>query len=514
MPNSRCWQVLALSPEADERSIKRQYAKLLKVTRPDEDPVAFQRLREAYEQALQSVREALTETSHRQRCTPKDRTALQTSAPSPHTQAIALLETFDDRAIERTWNEATARGIERSLEPLLLRHCLKAGAACPNLLRWGLEERQWLTPWQAFQHSDLEQRHLSSQLTMALHAKLEHYLAAGEYAHFVDCLTQASRQGWLGELSRRQTLQVHVLTLLMDNQDWPPSLFEDICRLFAWDLPGAAPPIADEHWQALHRRCEQRARLTKLHTLADRRKQAPSPEANAAALFLQVRQPDRQKALAAGFGEADWQACEQLSDTFATRFADLLGLFPMHDPWFWKQLIEQRRSPHEIKRAAATLTMALALQSLPGGGLAVMLIMLPLYALGGLLGAKVGQWLLGLWYVASSLQDLDLRVTAWCARKGIIRDRRYPVIRTVGPRVALGLVIWSWLGVLGLFTAVFTGIIGVLQPTGLAPQHSEYRWRKPLQAIYRIAGLSGLQWVFCAAMIVVIGYVRVQGGGG
>ncbi|MGE8169469.1 hypothetical protein ACQKO7_14815 [Pseudomonas putida] len=54
----------------------------------------------------------------------------------------------------------------------------------------------------------------------------------------------------------------------------------------------------------------------------------------------------------------------------------------------------------------------------------------------------------------------------------------------------------------------------MLQPTGLAPQHSEYRWSKPLQAIYRIAGLSGLQWVFCAAMIVVIGYVRVQGGGG
>ena len=47
-----CWSVLALAPGADERSIRRQYARLLKVHRPDEDPEAFQRLREAYEQAL------------------------------------------------------------------------------------------------------------------------------------------------------------------------------------------------------------------------------------------------------------------------------------------------------------------------------------------------------------------------------------------------------------------------------------------------------------------------------
>ena len=46
------WTLLGLNDDADERTVKRQYAKLLKVTRPDEDPEAFQRLREAYERAL------------------------------------------------------------------------------------------------------------------------------------------------------------------------------------------------------------------------------------------------------------------------------------------------------------------------------------------------------------------------------------------------------------------------------------------------------------------------------
>ncbi|WP_419735890.1 hypothetical protein [Pseudomonas sp. COR18] len=47
-----CWEVLGLPSDADPRSIKRQYASLLKRTRPDDDPEGFQRLREAYEQAL------------------------------------------------------------------------------------------------------------------------------------------------------------------------------------------------------------------------------------------------------------------------------------------------------------------------------------------------------------------------------------------------------------------------------------------------------------------------------
>lgn len=59
-----CWEILGLPSDADTRSIKRQYATLLKRTRPDDDPEGFQRLREAYEHALNwsdSMRQNATE---------------------------------------------------------------------------------------------------------------------------------------------------------------------------------------------------------------------------------------------------------------------------------------------------------------------------------------------------------------------------------------------------------------------------------------------------------------------
>lgn len=49
--------LLGLDAGADERAIKRAYAKQLRVTRPEDDPVAFQRLHEAYQAALTQLRE-------------------------------------------------------------------------------------------------------------------------------------------------------------------------------------------------------------------------------------------------------------------------------------------------------------------------------------------------------------------------------------------------------------------------------------------------------------------------
>ena len=43
------WDILGIGDDADAKAIKRAYARALKSTRPDEDPIGFQRLNDAYE---------------------------------------------------------------------------------------------------------------------------------------------------------------------------------------------------------------------------------------------------------------------------------------------------------------------------------------------------------------------------------------------------------------------------------------------------------------------------------
>src|SRR5688500_2495951 len=46
------FEVLGIAPTDDEREIKRAYARLIKVHRPDRDPTGFERVHRAYEAAL------------------------------------------------------------------------------------------------------------------------------------------------------------------------------------------------------------------------------------------------------------------------------------------------------------------------------------------------------------------------------------------------------------------------------------------------------------------------------
>jgi hypothetical protein len=50
------WEQLGIDPTVDEREIRRAYARRLKLAHPEDDPDGFQRLRAAYEAAMESAR--------------------------------------------------------------------------------------------------------------------------------------------------------------------------------------------------------------------------------------------------------------------------------------------------------------------------------------------------------------------------------------------------------------------------------------------------------------------------
>lgn len=514
-----CWDVLELASDADERSIKRQYAKRLKLTRPDENPAEFQQLRDAYEQALQYVRNQPGEAHH---AAPFAPSMVQTTGPSPlrptlsmHERAVALFATFADSEIETQWQQASAQGFAAEFERLLLQRCVNEPEEHLPLLQWGLEQRLWLTPWQAVPASEFQQQRLVLALTAMLSLTLERQLKAGEQEHFYATLEHHSSQTWLADFTRRQALQAQVLNLLIETDNWSSWLLQKVRKLYGWEVDGAIGPIGQDQWQALLGRGELKAWLDELRALAARGEHSSDPTANAAALFLMSNNPERLQASAATFVEADWQACEQLSATFTRRFAQIPGLSHDHDPWFWKALIPYQAPPYGMKRSASVLTLCLALQSLATGfGLGPALLMLPLYLLGGILSAYVGKWFLTHWTnLSTGVFDIDVVVSEWCVRHGLTSDRGYLVIRNAGYLLALGLVIWSWVGLLGVTTYLLTGLIAVLQPPSARPAERQYSWRKPLQAIYRIAGLSWLQWLFCLGMIGVIAYVQLHSPG-
>ncbi len=54
------WEILGIDPSDDERAIKKAYAKGLKKHHPEEDPEGYQRLREAYDAALNQAKHGIT----------------------------------------------------------------------------------------------------------------------------------------------------------------------------------------------------------------------------------------------------------------------------------------------------------------------------------------------------------------------------------------------------------------------------------------------------------------------
>ncbi|WP_139159488.1 J domain-containing protein [Pseudomonas argentinensis] len=326
------WTLLGLDADADTRSIKRRYAQLIKQHRPDEDAEAFQRLREAYEQALAHA------ASEDQR---RDTGAEQWQAPASVVQdepvmAAATEEPAQAYRAAAAGQRVTGRrpaagpragagGRSAALSAGPLRHPGRRGAEHPAL---GHAALAWLSPWQADNlprtHSDA----LAARLLALELETLQQRLQAGEERAVVDAAAALLASDWLQSFDRRRQLHDGMLWMLEATEHWSGGLFERLCRLFGWNEDTGELPCSVERWNWLCWRCERHAAGQRVQQYL----QLDWPlraEERAAWLLLKPMEEREARVLVDHFDDQDWQACQGLDELLTERYpelAELLGL--------------------------------------------------------------------------------------------------------------------------------------------------------------------------------------------
>lgn len=327
------WTLLGLDADADTRSIKRRYAQLLKQHRPDEDADAFQRLREAYEQALAHAaaqdrsREDGTDQWQALASVVQDEPAVVAATEEPpHARIEHLLQA--SASLDAALQQAREQGLETDLQRHLLARCATLDEEGLNILRWGMQRLQWLSPWQADylprSHSDaLAERLLALELET-----LQQRLQAGEERAVVDAATVLLASDWLQSFDRRQQLQDGVLWMLEVTDHWSGGLFERLCLLFGWNEDTCELPCSVERWNWLCWRCERHAVGQRL--LQQLKLDWPlRTEERAAWLLLKSMGEREARQLVDRFDAEDWQACDALEHLLTERYPELpeqLGL--------------------------------------------------------------------------------------------------------------------------------------------------------------------------------------------
>ncbi|MBX8529787.1 J domain-containing protein [Pseudomonas cichorii] len=348
-----CWSVLELDRNADERSIKRQYARLLKVNRPDEDPDAFQRLRDAYEQALDQARNRYEAD--------EDEYQEIDASPEPF-MPVLLLETVlaseptvvsTPPPVEQSWYEVAHRttaqnlhsqhqlardlGADAQFQQHLVQRCLIDTDDNLQLLKAAVAQLQWLTPWQKVTLSAHQEKRLTQALLDETLPRLQALLESQQERQFLDELKALEQQPWLEKLEHREHLQRWTMTLLINTRDWTPALFERICQLFDWDQKHYTPTDPPSLWQRLVERCERYGFAKRLEELLTEN----SHHGDAAKLLLEPPPLDRQLRMARNSDPAVWEGCEQLSEDLTYRYPEALKQYPDADLTSWRKLYDQ-----------------------------------------------------------------------------------------------------------------------------------------------------------------------------
>ncbi|MGB5825220.1 MAG: J domain-containing protein, partial [Pseudomonas mandelii] len=302
-----CWSVLELPEDADARTIKRSYARLLKTFRPDEDPEGFQRLREAYEEALGVAQwraeyaaeehevatvDIVEQPNHTDRQAGSDVLGvrplslqnppplrplnlesppplrslnLAPSNPQPLHEPVAapdelaaraLLDGLSEQNLSERWAQAQQQHCAKAFEQRLLALCFDHPGLRNSIAAWAVQHLDWLAPWQNVEMTDWQRDALASGLLQDYRQALQELLEAGKEREFLTQLKSYTVQPWLQVFDRRQEWQ-RILLQLFNDTEWSLPLFDRVGQVFGWDDKKGIHPEPMSLWQALIERCNQ-----------------------------------------------------------------------------------------------------------------------------------------------------------------------------------------------------------------------------------------------------------------
>lgn len=339
-----CWTFLGLAPGSDTRTIKRQYASMLKQYRPDEDPQGFQRLREAYEEALDwrpdeafSVIEA-PEVAPLETLQPLE---LAQAAPGTSIGQQLAAQLLDNASVEDLadrYQQAKSCYCADEFEIQLLYLCLDDTAQAMALSQWGLKHFHWLSLWMRDEHPALPAEALEQLLAhtfMNTEATLERLLDKGQVEAFTSAFIALNQAEWLRPLERHDWLNAMLARTLLASWFWSDELFDTLCVHLGWKGTGLRGRSPHPQWDQLLERSHRHAYIVEQRRLA--KLDLRNPQCRAAKMLFAPLTPEQRQRLARRFMEADWNACRLLSERLRTQYPHVCRELPNGDPYFWRE---------------------------------------------------------------------------------------------------------------------------------------------------------------------------------
>lgn len=301
-----CWNVLGLPPDADSRTIKRQYAALLKKTRPDDDPDGFQRLREAYEAAL-----------------------AWSQAPQ---EAVEVLVEDAGETLEQGYQAAMANGTGLFFEIHLLHRSIEGDLDAEDT-RWAFETFNWLTAWQRLELPsaliETLERQQRAQLQQPLHQALEHK----DDAAFLTAYAARDEHSWVNNHPHAEWFNQWLARLLAQSHYWSGAVFDAVCAGQGWH-GGTDHGCPAEEWALLLRRQQGPIFMARQRALAA--EPPNTPQQRAARLLLAPMSLGQRRAFAQRFSHEDWDACQQLSAEIYAEHGSVAEAMPGGVVYFWQ----------------------------------------------------------------------------------------------------------------------------------------------------------------------------------